>query len=395
MCRTIKIAYRRKGFTLVEMLVVIGIILVIAALAAAFAPRITDSTNLSRAVDNLEQWLLTAKMRAKRDGLATGIRFIPDPNNPNSKLYYQIQYIQQPDPLTGGLLLQGTWTPPNGSPTGSNAPPPPPNSASTTFYLNGSMCLQSPNLTPLPPLPPIPIQNGQVQIYNFDPSIGGTPFGSQWLVQPGDVLELRDGGVYTIAGVVTPGPIPNQIPTTTGVPPVPVTTLQLGIISGGATAYYSNPVVPPMPMYINGNQWLPTNPPMVWASSYEQSLNISSSGTANFRIIRQPRILIGEEPLALPNNYAVDLTATYGSNVQFGTSGYYEILFAPSGAVIGANAANGITGLVVYDTTMTPFDLNRAGLVAVQTRTGFIGAYNVGTAPNFFQFVQLSRESGL
>ncbi|MGH7226137.1 MAG: prepilin-type N-terminal cleavage/methylation domain-containing protein, partial [Gemmataceae bacterium] len=100
MCVTKKIAKQRDAFTLVEMLVVIAVILAISALAAAFAPRVNDNQNLSRAVDNLEQWLLTAKMRAKRDGLATGVRFIQVQGD-LAGTYSQLQYIQQPDSLSG------------------------------------------------------------------------------------------------------------------------------------------------------------------------------------------------------------------------------------------------------------------------------------------------------
>ncbi|SRR5579883_852835 len=409
MCRTIKIDNRRKGFTLVEMLVVIGIILVLAALAAAFAPRITDSTNLTRAVDNLEQWLLTAKMRAKRDGLATGIRFVQAQGD-TGQYYSQVQYIQQPDPITGG------WLSATQSTTGSSVQAPPPYNPNTnqTIWLNGSMILPTPNPAGLPLAVgtqqfTIPLQNGEVAIYNLDATLGGTPLASQWLVQPGDYLELRDGGVYQISGVVTFGPQPTLVPSTTSGWPqaaVPVTILQLGAIPPwGATTYYAIQATPPIAtpatqVYLSGNTWWnPTSSPQLvfqaYQSTYEQSLAIGSPGTTNFRIIRQPRILIGEEPLTLPNNYAVDLTPTLGSNVQVGTSGLPEILFAPSGAVLGANAANGLTGFLVYDTTANPVDTNRWGLIAVQTRTGFIGAYNVGPSGNVFYFAQLSRESGL
>jgi prepilin-type N-terminal cleavage/methylation domain-containing protein len=307
MCKTIKIAKRHGGFTLVELLVVIAIILAIAALAAAFAPRISDDTNLSRSVDNLEQWLLTAKMRAKRDGLATGIRFIPDPNPNYANMYFQLQYIQQPDSLTGG------WINSSGS-------------------LVGGQLLSAGQ---------VPAGSGVVTatFQGVDFTLGGLP-ASQWLVLPGDYLEIRDGGVYAIASATS------------------ATTLQLG------------------------------------SSAYDLALNLTSA-TTNYRIIRQPRSLIGEETLVLPNNFAVDLTATSGSNVVAGSSGYPEILFSPTGAVVGTNAANTITGFLVYDVTMNPYDSNRAGLVAVQTRTGFIGAYNVGPTGNTFSYVQAGRESGL
>lgn len=325
MFMTKKIEKKRDAFTLIEMLVVIVIVLVIAALAAAFAPRITDSTNLTRGVDNLEQWLLTAKMRAKRDGLATGLRFIQAPGDPTG-FFSQFQYIQQPDPLSGGTLVfvPTGGTPPAGSTVFQTL-------STGSVYLTGGM-LQS-------------AAAGLVTFFNVDFTLGGVPLMNQWLVQVGDYLEVRDGGVYLI-----------------------------GPVTGPTTLTLLNAATP---------------------GSYDATLNITTPGTTNYRILRQPRILIGEEPLTLPNNYAVDLTATSGSNVQNGTSGFPEILFAPSGGVLGANAANGITGFLVYDTTMTPYDPNRAGLIAVQTRTGFIGAYNVGPSGNTFYYVQISRESGL
>jgi prepilin-type N-terminal cleavage/methylation domain-containing protein len=304
MCVTKKTANRRQGFTLVELIVVIAIILLIAALAAAFAPRVNDSTNLTRAIDNLEQWLLTAKMRAKRDGVATGVRFIPDPNNPTSAIYYQLQYIQQPDPLSGT---------------------PGPNGATLVRTINGIVVFSGVDFTQ-----------------------GNAP-SSEWLVQPGDYLEVHGGGVYYI----------------------------------GAVANGFELVLGP------GNR--PT--------AYDSSLNITIP-TSNFRILRQPRILIGEQPLTLPNNYAVNFntlpgTSSAGSNVGQAPNGFHEIMFSPTGAVVGANAHNGRLLLSVYDQTMTPFDINRVGIVAVQCRTGFIGAYSAAPGTDPFLFAELGRESGL
>src|SRR5579875_356607 len=126
MYKTIKIADRRNAFTLMEMLVAITIIVVLAALAAAFAPRIDDNQKMTRAVDNLEQWLLTAKMRAKRDGLSTGLRFIQAPGD-GVGAYSQFQYIQQPEPLSGGACL---------GPAGGTAPGAYPYTNPTTLVTN-------------------------------------------------------------------------------------------------------------------------------------------------------------------------------------------------------------------------------------------------------------------
>ena len=317
MYKTKKIVDRRRAFTLVEMLVVIAIILALAALAAAFAPRVNDSRNLTRAVDNIEQWLLTAKMRAKRDGLATGVRLIQAPGDA-AGTYSQFQYIQQPDPLSGG-----SWT--SAGPIGGVLQSA---SAGVVTFALGSV--------------------------DFTLGLGINPLlAYQYLVQPGDYLEVRDGGVYSILAVTSPN------------------TLQLG------------------------------------SSPYDTALTIAAPGTTNYRILRQPRILIGEEPLALPNNYAVNMNL--GGSVLPGPAAssyinppgpatYYDIVFSPNGAVVGANAVNAITTFLVHDMTMNPFDPNRAGIIGVQSRTGFIGTYDLSPVPpygNYFGFVAIGRESGL
>lgn len=340
---TIKIVYRRKAFTLIEMLVVIAIMLALAALAAAFAPRVSDNQRMTRAVDNLEQWLLTAKMRAKRDGLSTGIRFVQAQGDVVGT-YSQFQYIQQPPPLTGGVCLGGPPMP---------IPPLPgvysytnPTTLAVNYY-TGAL-----------------LTSAAAGIVNFDPgsvdfTLGGTPYPNQWLVQAGDYLEINGGGVYQIGAPVT-------------APLNPANTLQL--------AYAAVPL------------------------SYDQALLIpASTPTTNFRIIRQPRLLIGEEPLTLPNNYAANfnaipgyLPATMGSNVQLGANGIYpEILFSPTGAVVGTNAGNSTIIISVWDTTMETLDPNRVGVVGIQSRSGFIGAYSISLGLDPFYFVRTARESGM
>jgi prepilin-type N-terminal cleavage/methylation domain-containing protein len=308
----------REAFTLIELLVVIAIILVIAALAAAFAPNVSDSQNLTRSVDQLEQWLLTAKMRAKRDQLATGLRLVQAQNDP-ANTFSQCQYIQQPDAMAGGWVTSTATAgsiPYNGS------------------FLNGGIAL--PTATP-----------NQVQLYNVDCSMGQTLAPNQYLIQAGDYLEVRGGGVYLIAGAAASTANP------------PVTTIGLS------------------------------------GTAYDQLLNIAAP-TTNYRILRQPRLLMGEAPLELPNGFAVDLNLA--NSLATGPSGSFDILFSPTGAVVGANAGSGKVLVIVHDlfgNPTTSFDPNRAGIVAVQCRTGFIGAYNVAPGADPFAFVELGRESGL
>jgi prepilin-type N-terminal cleavage/methylation domain-containing protein len=340
MYTTKKIAVRRDAFTLTEMLVVIAIILAVAALAAAFAPRVNDNQKMTRAVDNLEQWLLTAKMRAKRDGLPTGLRFIQAPGDANidpsiqsggpPTLFSQFQYIQQPDPLSGGYI-------------------------NATGAVGGAL---------------VSAASGVVTFGNVDFSLGN-PLNppNQWLVQSGDYLEVNGGGVFLIQAVTSP---------------ITVSLSGAGVVG-----------------------------------SYGNSLAIAAPGTTNYRILRQPRLLIGEEPLALPDNYAAvgriypGTALTFGNipgsgsslsatNVALGSSGYPEILFAPSGAVIGTNAGTPILCISVWDIPQQMdlaskglADSNLVGIVGIQSRSGFIGAYSVSLSGNPFLFVQNARESGL
>jgi len=305
MCAIKQTANRRQALTLIELLVVIAIILALAALAAAFAPRVSEDANLSRAIDGMEQWLLTAKMRAKRDQLATGIRFISVPGDAPGT-FSQFQYIQQPDPLSGG------WMNSAGAPTGG------------VLVSAGS---------------------GNVTFANVDFTLGGAVL-AQGLVQPGDYLEVRDGGVYLVGGVTPPS------------------TIQL-------------------------------------STAFGQALMITQP-TANYRIIRQPRILVGETPMQMPNNFAVDFNAVPGTNppvpgtnVANGPSGVPEILFSPTGAVVGTNAGASKLSMFIHDVTQNPVDINKAGIVSVQSRTGFIGAYSVAPGNDPFYFAENGRESGL
>jgi hypothetical protein len=287
-------------------------------------------------------------MRAKRDGLATGIRFIPDPNdlnpiNPNQSLsgtYSQFQYIQQPDPLSGGTVVFVATgnNPPAGAVLFQPVPP------IGNLFLTGGICLSA-TTNPATNL-------AQVQFGNVD-FFGGQTSPTQFLVQSGDYLELRDAGVFLIGQAV--GGTAN---------PTLGTTLQLA------------------------------------GTQYDLSVtSLVSSPTTNYRILRQPRLLIGEPPLTMPTNMVVDMNAIPGtamtSNVVAGPSGFLEILFSPSGAVVGTNAGSGKLLLYVHDSTDLTQDINKAGIVGVQCRTGFIGAYSVAPGADPFFYAEEGRSSGL
>jgi type II secretory pathway pseudopilin PulG len=95
---------RCGGFTLVELLVVITLIMIMAGLAAAFLPAIGDTARQAQAASMLQQWILTAKQKALRDQVPGGIRLFPfvDPTTGKIDLSQSrtCQFIEQPDDFT-------------------------------------------------------------------------------------------------------------------------------------------------------------------------------------------------------------------------------------------------------------------------------------------------------
>jgi type II secretory pathway pseudopilin PulG len=328
---------QRMGMTLVELIVVITIILMVAALAAAFMPRFQDRQNISRGVDLMSQWLLTAKQRARRDGLVTGLRFITDPNDPSANALQlpMAVYVQQPEPITGG------------NPPGSTPP-----SGVVVNPVSG-VCLSVENQTG-----PWRATFANVDFFNGS-GPGSDP--TLWIVQQGDFLDLRSSGVHSITG-----PTVNSSPPAPFPPPAPGTSNAL--LLGTGTPFGLTATPPCQPTY-------------------------------NYRILRMPRELTGEPILQLPGNIVVDMNSGFSFNVPLRTlpttptpTSVYEILFSPDGSVVGPGVSGGKIILWVRDPTNA--DVNLGGLVCVQARTGFISSYDIFPG-NPYQFADEGRDSGL
>src|SRR5947209_3387422 len=94
----------RRGFTLVELMVVLALIAILGSLTVAFMPSAANQERESRAATLLQGWLNVAKQRALRDQAPRGVRLIMAPANtvtfggvspPN--IVVQCQYIEQPE----------------------------------------------------------------------------------------------------------------------------------------------------------------------------------------------------------------------------------------------------------------------------------------------------------
>jgi hypothetical protein len=175
---------------------------------------------------------------------------------------------------------------------------------------------------------------------------GGTDFSggftdtSQWLVQRGDYLEIKGGGsVCLITGVTKTQLILNSTPTAVQTP------------------------------------------------------------TWQYRVIRQPRVLVGEDSLQMPQDVAIDLSLSRGGNQSLYNAAsppaYIDILFSPSGTVIGQGAAYDKFILWVRDVALGSSSGDQT-LVTVYTRTGLIAAHpvNIDDPNNPYSYTQDGLPSG-
>src|SRR5688572_2733931 len=112
-----RVLRRRPGFTLVELIVVIALIIVIAALTVAvFNSGFISSQRVTGGADRIGTAMLIAKQRALRDRAPRGVRFhlTPDPRDPTvpprSFVVTEFQYIEQPDAWSPNPAAAGNAT---------------------------------------------------------------------------------------------------------------------------------------------------------------------------------------------------------------------------------------------------------------------------------------------
>jgi prepilin-type N-terminal cleavage/methylation domain-containing protein len=418
---------RRAGFTLIEMLVVLFIIVILATLVVAIAPRISEQSRAARGADQLQGWLLIAKQRAKNGGRPAGLRLqvpvvttttalilggstatltamsgtqgngilwsivgdtVPG-NNTGSNLLVSDDdkgsdaevvhvlsvsgnmittanpFTHAPHPAGASVRLLGFATtlqyieqPDDFTVTGWYDP-------STQYIRRLIVSGTTAWLEPWPGPPTSPTPPGPPQPAGPDFSSGVTNVNAdEWPVQSGDYLELYGGGqVHAIVNIAVYA-VPN--PT------------------------YPNP---PYPNQVYWGQLTlasaPANP-------------TSSTGTNQSRIIRSPRVLRGEQDLQMPASVAIDLSTNflYGNQLPIDQLGNIDILFAPSGSVVGRAQTGPSIILWVRDVSKDQITDGDPTLVATYVRTGFIAAhpidlFSVQNGGSPYTFTQDGRSSGL
>jgi hypothetical protein len=211
----------------------------------------------------------------------------------------------------------------------------------------------------------------------------GTAQLAQALVQPGDYLLVND----------------NTGPTGTGV---------VHFIGNQSTD-----TSPP-----GGPVWVNTTDGSTWVKLQYSSVTSTGAAAYDWSVIRQPRLLQGEEVKSLPADLVIDFNPNpsnsgipYSINVpqrtlnywydvtntpptQYSITQYYEIMFSPSGGVAGQGTGGAKIILWVRDNSQ----VNAPGpptLIVINPRTGFIGAYDVAPGADPYLFTEDARSGGL
>ncbi|MBO0698294.1 MAG: hypothetical protein J2P46_07875 [Zavarzinella sp.] len=353
----------RLAFTLIELLIVIGLIVLLASLAAMFLPNLDRNKGVPNATTQLEGWIRIGRNEALRDAAPRGVRLIQDPNNPNRA--NAIQYIEQPDPIA-----------PRGTVVVNNA------------VMRIALMISTPNPNPTGPPPyPNPMP-ATATLVLLDPTTGQPTAGWNWddpqnpQIFPGDFLELT-ASPNLVARIPAPNPplVPNP-----------------------------NPGPSPIPQFASAPRCQITLDRAVDGTDVAPLIL-----TEGFRIIRAPRPLAGEPLLQMHRDVFIDLTwcypcpiqltdvngnpvpsgsPPYGNGVTYfqpwGPSGPMDILFNSSGTV--ASAPTGQLILCVQHVDRP----NDRLFVVIQTRTGKVTAVNwadFGNDP--YAFARDGRGSGL
>lgn len=429
----------RSGFTLVEMLIVLGIIVAVAAMFIPVALNMTERNQVAKGASMLENALALAKARAIAEKRPSGVRIaLTAPNlrtlttGPAFAWYDELQYIEDPGDYVnawvwglGGsgpqIVEQPFWTTPTPSPgvipAGIDAvtvADPIPNFTASTVAGPATISSASIPRSRLLFGPISQIVSGGDN-NQWTGNLFGIHFSQRmaynWYaripvpVQPGDMVEINGVGELFQVVAVSLDQVNGNNNTNVNI---------------SATA---NPIRVPI---------------LVLDRSLPRDILPARNGLPNFRIIRQPRAISSLNPVKLPQDVVIDLTPSrvnfpsagagsdtdttnsiYMSNVSAGVGvsaitglttsnpnlvapDYIDIMFAPSGEIISTNqifrtgtnvgqSSVGQSGLIALwvhsrgdpnlwaarQITAAQGNADNQAIVAINGRTGFIGSYPI------------------
>jgi prepilin-type N-terminal cleavage/methylation domain-containing protein len=144
---------------------------------------------------------------------------------------------------------------------------------------------------------------------------------------------------------------------------------------------------------------VPTRITAITSSTSLQVASLAPPGltACTYRILRQPRPLAGEQPLQLPQDVAIDIQKSLNvpsRQAPGSTSLYWEIVFSPSGRVVGQGTGNAPIALWVRDVTLDASAPGDQTLMVVYPLTGLIAAHLVAPGGDPYLYIRDGRSSG-
>lgn len=265
----------RRGMTLVELLVVMSIMVTFAAITAAFYPSISSDNQIAQASNKIQNLLVGARQKARRDNNVTGIRFFPDLNNPSAAT--QMMLVQKPVDLTGNSLAANLYQ---------------------------------------PSLP------GNPTVIQFSTQVWGFATGED-LIMSNDIFY--DSATNNSTKITGKGTINSQ-------------------------------------MVINSN-------------FYNPNINLPNA-TLNYKIIRQARIVPGEEVIPMPDGYEILLGANFSGPKVNPSDSSIDVCFEKTGAVYQIDFAANVY-IWVHKTGSTKYSEDDA-IIGIQRNNGKLAVFPVG-----------------
>jgi prepilin-type N-terminal cleavage/methylation domain-containing protein len=374
----------QNGFTLIEMLVVVVVVLVVTTLVVMATLRMQDKDMVPKGAGFMQGHLAKARTTALAEKKPTGIRLLISAQNPpgvtapNTNppwppfptdgllVVEQIQYIQDPGDFADGCVTT------DGDPLTAGDQQVHPETGvvlPTSDPLYGRL-IYGPPSTALP-------YTG----FSFGDNPSTTAIGGG-AVLPGDAIQFNGGGQMA------------RVESSLAV---------LSALGVTKSVYHPSQTVAALNRTV-----------LVLDRKLDHPVQLPNvlTPTVNYRIMRQPRPVPGEEPIKLPRNVfviAADFRdALYPGGVQrrhsdppFFANG--DILFDPSGRVVATSLENmflwvsDVGGVEINPATNEPFDTNWA-IVGIRTRTGAVSVYpvDISNVPNsYYNSARSGRGSGM